>query len=163
MVKRLLARLGFFARKKEDIPAPLAPEPEKPWCVYGHEPIVREGVYRLCYQPDLGRTMFPNSSISTGYYVAVLDAAVDGSLGIVVEHLSREVYRRTAVSHVFPRPLPVLTPYDVFDVFWRNVRQPVVLFPHLSQPVFPDDVKPVLYREGGIELLATEPASQRSH
>lgn len=161
---RWLDKLVERLRKEKTVAPPAEPPPEPEWVVHGYEPIAREGVYRFCYQLDFSRRMSPGISFGTARYVALLEAAQDGSLGIEVEHHFRPDYRRTGNSHLFSRPLPVLTPYDVFDAFWKNLeRQPCFPdFPDSARNVFPDDTLPVLYREGGLELLAIEPAPKRS-
>lgn len=165
MVKWLDKLVERLRGEKTVAQPPTEPIPEPEWVVHGYEPIVREGVYRFCYQPDLSRRMSPTISFSTSRYVALLDAAVDGSVAIEVARHFHPDYSGTSNSHVFPRPLSVLTPYDVFNVFWKNLRQPI--FPGLrlkdqTRLVFSDDTLPVLYREGGLELLTFEPALKRS-
>lgn len=162
-LERLVERL----RREKPITPLVESAPEKPWCVYGHEPIMREGVYNFCYQPNIIHRMSsilemsPRTSCGTSLYVALLEAATDGSLGIVVKSVSRSAYHRTTNVCLFQEPLSALTPYDVFNTFWRNLRRPI--FPGLSETtlVFSNDDLPVLHREGGLELLAAESSLQK--
>ncbi len=150
---RLVVKL---LHKKKTIVPFAQPASEPPLVVREFERVNQEGVYRFCFQYDFMREEQPSICLSTARYVALVDMAVASSLGIIVKRHLRHDYRRTHVSCLFANtPLSVLTPYDVYSAFWRD-RQPIFT------TLVSDPLVPILYREGGLELLA-EPATEKLH